>query len=602
MDDPGVIEKLFKSFDVDGSGAIEFKEFVLGASKMVRGSIGDKINMLFSIFDADSSGSVTIKELTRFVKDGSFDLDLVFDKARSMVSKLEVATPGIVTAAEFRSLMTREPLMVSWGNSLAKSSTLQIVSRALGEVASALDRERQCEVRQEANGGKRDTEWEEDLMKRPVSESEASAATASLFSFAKIFALWDKRIAAKSPSNKTAQAPNDALVGADDIFMQRLRNGPPKPGAPPTAAAAPAPDGGKRFRPFLDDVVLLDDMPRFLSSAFHVEVPPRIVRNQRLLSAALRSLYENVQAARQPRNRGGKSSSKKADDSDDDDDGGGGGVGLPTRHLLTQLSLALARSPEELALVMYRQADLDGDGTLTQIELQRWMIAQQQTAGGGLQSAQRLIVGLDVDGDGTITEAEFRMGIMKNPALLDTFGFLLGSLDVPVGKSAGGAEDANQRAQQFVAYAAESGAAVTAAASSFGGIDAFGIGEPEEDSDDGRPRRRATEAEKIARRRRKYVQMCQRLQAATVEEAKKMTKIAVAYKPELDKLRRQVEIQAQAQRLAVVVSKKLLDTSEAALARPMTASTDTSRKGFREMKPRPKVGVRPLSATTFRIR
>ena len=71
-EDVGVVEKLFKSYDQDNSGCIEFKEFVLGASKMVRGSLKDKIDTLFQIFDADGSGSVTIKELTRFVKSGSY--------------------------------------------------------------------------------------------------------------------------------------------------------------------------------------------------------------------------------------------------------------------------------------------------------------------------------------------------------------------------------------------------------------------------------------------------------------------------------------------------------------------------------------------------
>jgi hypothetical protein len=387
--------------------------------------------------------------------------------------------------------------------------------------------------------------------------------------------------------------------------MQRVKEGPPKPGAPrPPAAAAPDPAAVAAAKPFLEDVVMLDDMPRFVRAAFGVAVPTGGSVGARAVAASLRVFFDTVVATRA--NAGGKKKGAGGtrDDEDDEDEEEGGGAStstLPTRHLLTQVAQALARTPEDMALVLYRQADLDGDGTLTVPELTRWMLAQQSASSGGLQAAQRLLLSLDGDGDGTITEAEFRTGIMRNPALLDAFGFLLGTTDVPVGaapakvsgsgggggggkgaSAAGGresgatADDASRVAALMRDFdgGADAAAGAAAVGSTFAGAHAFGIGVEEAAADDGRPRRRLTEAERIAVRRRKIIMACQKLQAESNEQAKKMNNLAFAIRPVLDNTKRLIDIQVQQQKVALVVARRMLGDIEAAKnsPRPMTAA------------------------------
>jgi Ca2+-binding EF-hand superfamily protein len=83
-EDESVIDKLFKSFDSDGTGAIEFKEFVLGASKMVRGSLKDKIDMLFGIFDTEGSGHMKSDQILRMLLAAAGE-DVSEDDARAVL-------------------------------------------------------------------------------------------------------------------------------------------------------------------------------------------------------------------------------------------------------------------------------------------------------------------------------------------------------------------------------------------------------------------------------------------------------------------------------------------------------------------------------------
>ena len=53
--DSRLLHRLFSLFDADGSGAIDFKELVLGWSRMARGSLDDKLDMLFGLYDTDGA-------------------------------------------------------------------------------------------------------------------------------------------------------------------------------------------------------------------------------------------------------------------------------------------------------------------------------------------------------------------------------------------------------------------------------------------------------------------------------------------------------------------------------------------------------------------
>jgi len=62
---PGIMgERLFKVFDGDKSGFVNFEEFVTGLQKFFRGSVEDKADMIFEMYDLNDNGCVDKKELS----------------------------------------------------------------------------------------------------------------------------------------------------------------------------------------------------------------------------------------------------------------------------------------------------------------------------------------------------------------------------------------------------------------------------------------------------------------------------------------------------------------------------------------------------------
>jgi len=56
INDPLVIEQSFAAFDDDGSGTIDFREFVTAMATMNRGSADDRLRLMFRSYDVDKSG------------------------------------------------------------------------------------------------------------------------------------------------------------------------------------------------------------------------------------------------------------------------------------------------------------------------------------------------------------------------------------------------------------------------------------------------------------------------------------------------------------------------------------------------------------------
>ena len=62
------LEKLFEQFDDDGSGELDFREFLCCLSLMMRGSIKEKLEMIFKIFDSEKKGFLTKTQLLQFLE------------------------------------------------------------------------------------------------------------------------------------------------------------------------------------------------------------------------------------------------------------------------------------------------------------------------------------------------------------------------------------------------------------------------------------------------------------------------------------------------------------------------------------------------------
>ena len=56
---------LIQAFDTDGSGKIEFPEFLIAFNIRSKGSLEDKLNWTFDVYDINSDGIIDKKELKK---------------------------------------------------------------------------------------------------------------------------------------------------------------------------------------------------------------------------------------------------------------------------------------------------------------------------------------------------------------------------------------------------------------------------------------------------------------------------------------------------------------------------------------------------------
>lgn len=60
-------EKMFDVFDLDGTGDLDFKEFLFGVSMLTRGNLAEKVEFAFQVFDQEGKGSLDPESYKKFV-------------------------------------------------------------------------------------------------------------------------------------------------------------------------------------------------------------------------------------------------------------------------------------------------------------------------------------------------------------------------------------------------------------------------------------------------------------------------------------------------------------------------------------------------------
>merc|ERR1712062_479009 len=102
-------EHIFRTFDSDKNGFIDFKEFLLAIDVTSSGSPEQKLNWAFRMYDVDENGMIDLNEMTRLVKSifkvsqnkGKGSADTAEQRAADIFKKMDVNSDGVVTREEF---------------------------------------------------------------------------------------------------------------------------------------------------------------------------------------------------------------------------------------------------------------------------------------------------------------------------------------------------------------------------------------------------------------------------------------------------------------------------------------------------------------------
>ena len=85
-------EHVFRSFDKNKDGQIDFREFVISISITSRGTIEQKLQWAFKVYDIDEDGYITRKEMLEIVK-AIFKMSRHNSLSNSLSVSEDVATP-----------------------------------------------------------------------------------------------------------------------------------------------------------------------------------------------------------------------------------------------------------------------------------------------------------------------------------------------------------------------------------------------------------------------------------------------------------------------------------------------------------------------------
>uniref|UniRef100_A0A3Q2E3R2 Guanylyl cyclase-activating protein 2-like n=1 Tax=Cyprinodon variegatus TaxID=28743 RepID=A0A3Q2E3R2_CYPVA len=85
------IELVFKSFDTNKDGKLDFMEYVAAVNLVLRGKLIDKLKWSFKVYDNDGNGSLTNQEVRRIKRRNEqnveVDVDDICDRIFQLVDK-----------------------------------------------------------------------------------------------------------------------------------------------------------------------------------------------------------------------------------------------------------------------------------------------------------------------------------------------------------------------------------------------------------------------------------------------------------------------------------------------------------------------------------
>eukprot|EP00058_Branchiostoma_floridae_P017569 XP_002603057.1 hypothetical protein BRAFLDRAFT_63309 [Branchiostoma floridae] len=106
-------KQIFRTFDRDGSGTVDFREFMCGMSALLRGTTPERLKWAFNMYDLDGNGEISMQELLHVLKQEELELaetDLR-EVADKIFKELDEDGDGNLQCREFVDGLTRMPYL-----------------------------------------------------------------------------------------------------------------------------------------------------------------------------------------------------------------------------------------------------------------------------------------------------------------------------------------------------------------------------------------------------------------------------------------------------------------------------------------------------------
>ncbi len=112
---------VFKVFDTDGSGLIDFSEFLIAISITAQGDATKKLVLAFKMYDVDQNGNVDKKEMEKIIE-AIYDLlgeehrkgeNSPRERVKKIMAKLDKDQNGYLTEREFVNGCLEDPILRS---------------------------------------------------------------------------------------------------------------------------------------------------------------------------------------------------------------------------------------------------------------------------------------------------------------------------------------------------------------------------------------------------------------------------------------------------------------------------------------------------------
>lgn len=111
---------MFKAFDKDGSGKIDFKELAAGLSLVSKGSAEEKLNILFKAYDKDDSGhldkdevNAVLEQMRTVARSLGRDPEKADDFNKAVISKLDADKSGTISLDEWVTVGLKTPSLLT---------------------------------------------------------------------------------------------------------------------------------------------------------------------------------------------------------------------------------------------------------------------------------------------------------------------------------------------------------------------------------------------------------------------------------------------------------------------------------------------------------